>query len=51
MGDLGVIFFDSQILFNTLMKIVTFEINKEKGLGAFYLKGELYQCRISSPVI
>lgn len=51
MGDLGVIFFDSQILFNTLMKKVTFEINKEKGLGAFYLKGEVYQCRISSPVI
>lgn len=51
MGEQGIIFFDLQILKKMVMTKIQFEINPQKQIGALYLKGEVYQCKVGYPVI
>ena len=50
-GYEGVLLFDEKLIFQLLSKRIDFEMIPEKGIGAFYMKGELYQCKIRFGVI
>lgn len=46
-----VLWFDANQIYRVLMKKINFKVDKEKGLGAMYWKGEIYPCKIMYGVI